>query len=230
MNIESFTELFHAESSTGTVHFASDGGFKDNKVDPYCNQRQWVGDYWGKKWARTDKPVTCKRCIASAIKEGIMPAPKKRLTLGYRCRILPAPAEGHSWEEYAGHDVLLTERSNGSFSCMVLGQKELKKEDSKTVINQVAWVDEDEMEFVNADLETNMEFIDWYQEHEEEFCGDCGTWFPDNGGCDPETKEDCVCPNEKCMGRLYDAGKCPYCAVEAVNDICPKCDFDLNSI
>lgn len=58
--------LVHVESNTGTVHLAWPGSWKDESlVDPYCNARTWLGDYWGKRWPVTDKPVTCKNCIAA---------------------------------------------------------------------------------------------------------------------------------------------------------------------
>ena len=114
---------------------------------------------------------------------------------------------------------------------MVLGKGtnvELKKEDSGTVINQVAWVDEEELDHINSDFDANLDFMDWYQEHEDDFCGDCGVWFPDNGKIDPATDEDHVCPNKECPGRLYDSGICPCCKTPAPEDghICPECDFN----
>jgi hypothetical protein len=272
-------ELFHVESPTGKVHLASDGGYKDDKVDPYCNQRQWVGDYWGKAWKKTDKPVTCKRCMASAIKEGIvdpgdiiiqisaslasgvkttlkmrkedlhalrkeidkkLPAAKsQRLTVGCRARFKPEKAKAHSWSEYAGHECLLEERSSGGdFSVMILGKgpnAPLIKKDPNTVIGQVAWVHESELEFVDANFKVNMDFIDWYSEHEEDFCGDCGAWFPEYGSIDPKTHEDRVCPNESCPGRLYDSGHCPHCSKPPEKmvkfnkkDKCPECGFDAD--
>ena len=151
----------------------------------------------------------------------------KRLTLGMRAKFVPHPGGNTSWDEFTGQECLLKERSSsGGFAVMVLGQSELKKEDPKTIENQVAWVDEGELEFVNADFDTNLEFMDWYQENDDNFCGDCGAWFPHNGMMDPETERDHVCPNEKCLGRLYDSGQCPHCIVPLVDDKCPKCDFE----
>ena len=157
----------------------------------------------------------------------------KKLTIGMRCRFKPAEAEDYSWREFAGHEALLRERSSGSFSVMVLGKGknvELKKKDPNTIINQVAWVDESDLEFVDADFKANLEFMDWYEEYEDCFCGDCGAWFPDNGTVDPTTDKDHVCPNEDCPGRLFDAGVCPYCRTPAPEkgNICPKCEFNWN--
>lgn len=149
----------------------------------------------------------------------------KKLTIGMRCKFKPESHWAKDWD-WTGREVLLESRSQSSFSVIVLGQKELKKRDPKTVENEVAWVDEDDLEFVNADFETNLSFMDWYQEHKEDFCGDCGAWFPNNGRLDPKTDEDYVCPNKDCAGRLYDSGLCPHCKTEAVDDKCPECGFD----
>lgn len=153
----------------------------------------------------------------------------RRLTIGMRCRFISKKTEDHSWAEYADRECLLKERSSGGdFSVMVLGQEELKKEDPKTVLNEVAWVSEDDLEFVNAKFKANLDFMDWYEEHEEDFCGDCLAWFPDRGRLDPETDEDHVCPNEKCPGRLYDSGVCPSCERPSKDGEteCPKCGFE----
>jgi hypothetical protein len=273
------SELIRAESPTGKVHFAYHGGWKDKGlVDPFCHSRTWAGDHWGKRWRKTEKPVTCKNCLTAAINEGLISeraallspvyheaavkikhkgsiramsieeakelrdkldaaingtsSPKKkapkRLTIGMRARIKKDKDNSH-FSEYQGHEILLVERSsNGDFSVMVLGQKELKRKDPKTVINQCAWIHEDQLEFVDADLEKNLDFIDWYKQNEENFCGDCGIWRPWEGD-DEEDWIDGPCPNEKCPGRLYDEGKCPWCAVPLNDDdICPQCDWTAN--
>ena len=62
----------------------------------------------------------------------------------------------------------------------------------------MAWIDEEDMVLVDSDFDTNLDFIDWYQEHEDEFCPDCGAWFPENG------RNNVVCPNQKCPGENYD--------------------------
>lgn len=90
-----------------------------------------------------------------------------KLTIGMRCRIKDSSEQ---WDDYGGKEVLLTERSGPSFGCLVLGQKALKKKDPKTVIDEIAWVDEEDLEHIDSDFEANLRFIDWYQEHEEEFC------------------------------------------------------------
>jgi hypothetical protein len=154
----------------------------------------------------------------------------KKLTIGMRCRFIPEKAKKHAWGEFAGHECLLEERSSGSFSVMVLGKGrnvKLKKKTHETVINQVAWVDEDELEHVDSKFTANLDFIDWYQENEEHFCGDCGHWHPDNGRYDPKTKEDYLCPNKKCPGNLVLNGICPYCNIKVVKDRCPKCKFNI---
>lgn len=61
---------FKVESNTGCVHLAYDAGFKDRElVHPYCNSMTWCGDYWGKRWKRVDKPVTCKNCLSKYHRE-----------------------------------------------------------------------------------------------------------------------------------------------------------------
>lgn len=273
------TTLIRAESPTGKVHFAHHGSWKDESlVDPYCNSRTWGGDHWGKRWRKTEKPVTCKNCLTAATNAGLIsgaeamlspayhqadikikhkgliramsieeakelrdkldaainwptkPGKKipKRLTIGMRARIKKDKENSH-FREYQGYEILLTERSsNGDFSVMVLGQKELKRKDPKTVISQCAWIHEDQLEFVDADLEKNLDFIDWYQEHEEDFCGDCGAWRPLEGD-EEEDWTDEPCPNKKCPGRLYDEGKCPWCGIKAKDDKCDGCGFDFDN-
>jgi len=64
-------DLFGVESPTGCVHLAEDAGMKDKSlVMPYCNSMTWRGDYWGKRWKRVKKPITCKNCLAKFKKNG----------------------------------------------------------------------------------------------------------------------------------------------------------------
>jgi hypothetical protein len=154
-----------------------------------------------------------------------------RLTIGMRCKFKKAGEGEHHWREYSERECLLTERSHGSFAVMILGKGtnvELKKESSETVDNQVAWVDEEELDHIDSDFEANLDFIDWYKNHDYDFCGDCGGWFPNHDKIDPVTDEEHICPNEKCPGRLFDSGICPCCEtpMPKEGDICPKCDFN----
>lgn len=96
----------------------------------------------------------------------------RKLTLGYRARIKPDT----SWDEYNGREVLLVEKSNGDFSVMVLREGKdvaLAKDADCPVVNEIAWLSESEMEFVDSDLEANFDFIDWYQDNEDSFCPHC---------------------------------------------------------
>lgn len=150
-----------------------------------------------------------------------------RLTVGMRCRIKPS-SSWYNDAETEINEVLLEKRSGNSFSFLGLGQEELKKEDPQTVTGGGAWIDEDDLEHINSDFETNLEFMDWYQEHEEDFCGDCGAWFQEQGQWDPDTEEDIRCPNEKCPGNKHADGNCPFCEpLVALNDDdkCPKCGW-----
>jgi hypothetical protein len=53
-----------AVTNSGKVHYVTTGCWQEGKVEPFCNCRSWLGDYWGKKWKLTDKPVTCKNCLS----------------------------------------------------------------------------------------------------------------------------------------------------------------------
>jgi hypothetical protein len=126
---------------------------------------------------------------------------KSRLTIGCRAKIL----NGTRWgEDYGEYEVLLTERSpNSGFAAIVLckGVKELEKEKSGIVENQVAWIPESALELIDGDFEANLDFMDWYEGHKDDFCGDCGAWFPGNDGLtgkDPKTGEYLKCPNKDC--------------------------------
>ena len=135
----------------------------------------------------------------------------KRLTIGMRVRILTlaelskklgkkCKSADHFFNRYnGGQHAFLQERSAGSsdFSILTIGNKWknehiLPKETTGVIDGGGAWVKEDEMEFVNADFEVNLDYMDWYQEHENDFCGDCGTWRPDAEGT--------ICPNKDCPG------------------------------
>lgn len=133
--------------------------------------------------------VTCRKCLQKV---------PPKLTVGMRALMKP----NKEWSRFVGHEVLLDDRvCGGEFAVLVLGQKELKKKDPKTVINHIAWVPEKYLEFVDTYLEDNLAFIDWYRTHEDEFCPDCGIWFPYNGATDPKTGQDYICPNEDCDSR-----------------------------
>lgn len=149
---------------------------------------------------------------------------KRRLTVGMRCRI----KKTSSW--YYKHkptlnEVILQERSGRSFSFIHLGQKKLIKKDPQTVIGGGAWIEEDELTFVNDNFKENLDFLDWYQEHEEDFCPDCGAWYPENGQWERPP-----CPNPKCPGTKLEKGFCPFCEpeVKLKNDKCPKCSWDAD--
>ncbi len=136
---------------------------------------------------------------------------KQRLTVGCRAHIITIEEKPkqtgpgfygneESWrEDYGGREVLLVERSHGTFDVMLLGKgvKELKKKDPHTVVDKMAWIDEEDMVLVDSDFDTNLDFIDWYQEHEDEFCPDCGAWFP------KQKMDEASCPNQKCPGLAY---------------------------
>lgn len=136
---------------------------------------------------------------------------KKRLTVGCRARILPPAPKNKkdsrrfekSWREhYPNREVLLVERiSGGSFSVLLLvdGTNVPLTMGKKNVVdNQIAWVSEEDMELVDMDFNTNLDFIDWYEEHEEYFCPDCGEWTGGELSC---LDIDFKCPNKQCPSR-----------------------------
>lgn len=166
----------------------------------------------------------------------------RRMTIGCRCRIktleeMPQRkgpthySNEHSWrEEYGGREILLLERSSsGGFSFMLLGKgvTELKRETTGIVSGKCAWIDEDNLVLVDADFDTNLDFIDWYQENEDNFCGDCGAWFPDNMKReDPDDGDNYRCPNPECPGARWDNGECIDCGTKLTGkhgDWCNKC-------
>lgn len=52
-------------SSTGKVHLAQVGVWKNGNVDPLCNWMSWRGDYWGQPWKECEDQtveITCKNC------------------------------------------------------------------------------------------------------------------------------------------------------------------------
>ena len=160
----------------------------------------------------------------------------KRLTIGMRCRIKTlkeVPSRNNkkgfvgnedTWRrDYGGQQVLLQERgSDSSFSVMLIDKKFaderiLPKETTGVIENEMAWISESDLVFVNADFDANLDYMDWYQEHEHDFCGDCGEWYPNRGE---------RCPNKKCPGARWDNGECPHCGTELTGkykDYCRDC-------
>ena len=103
------------------------------------------------------------------------------LTSGYRARIKPTSSWAKNWN-YGNHEVILTERSsNNDFSVMVLkeGVKVPLDHHWETVCDEVAWIHESNLDLVDKDIDTNIRFINWWHEHEEDFCPDCG-YFDEN--------------------------------------------------
>lgn len=111
----------------------------------------------------------------------------EELKIGYRARI-----KSDRWDELNGHEVLLDGRSGKEFKGVVLkeGTNVPLAKGTGTVEDHVAWLHPDELEFVDNNLDANMDFIDWYKENEDNFCGDCGNFCDENAntclkcGCD----------------------------------------------
>ena len=105
-----------------------------------------------------------------------------KLTIGYRCRIKPSSTSwGSKGHGYENREVLLQERNDGEFSVMVLkrGKNVPLDKHWKTVTGVVAWVIPDDMELVDKDIDTNLDFMDWWEEHKEDFCPECD-WFDEH--------------------------------------------------
>ena len=168
----------------------------------------------------------------------------KRLTIGMRAKIkaVKKTKEGYDgrWgAEYPNRHVLLQERSSGGdFSVMLIGkefenERILPKETTGVIENQMAWVHSSELEFVNADFDVNLDYMDWYQEHENDFCGDCLAWHPKRGIRNPETGKDYRCPNPECPGGRWDNGECPDCGTKLTGkheDYCKKCKVHMEEM
>jgi len=166
---------------------------------------------------------------------------RKRLTIGMRVRILTikemekklgkkVKADDYFWNRTdGGKHALLQERSSGGgFSIITIGDKWkneriLPKETTGVIDGGGAWVDEECMEFVNADFDANLDYLDWYQENESNFCGDCGAWKGE--------KDDCS--NKKCPGYRWDHGMCPNCGTKLSGkheDYCKKCKVHVEEM
>ena len=169
----------------------------------------------------------------------------RRLTIGMRARVLTltelskklgkkCKADNYFWNvSEGGKHALLKERSSGGgFSILTIGKKWkneriLPKETTGVIDGGGAWVDEECMEFVNADFDANLDYLDWYEEHEDGFCGDCGEWYPDRG------QKDARCPNKKCPGGRWDNGECPDCGTKLTGkdeDYCKKCKVHVEQL
>jgi hypothetical protein len=175
----------------------------------------------------------------------------KRLTIGMRVRVLTIKelekklgkkikADDYFWNRNDGgkHALLQERSSSGGFSILTIGDKWkneriLPKETTGVIDGGGAWVDEDVMEFINADFDVNLDYMDWYQENEDNFCGDCGEWFPNRGVTDPKTGKDYRCPNKKCPGGRWDNGECPDCGTKLSGkheDYCKKCKVHVEEM
>ena len=141
---------------------------------------------------------------------------KERITIGCRVRIKTLEEKPkqtgpgivgneESWrKEYGGHDALLLKRTDGGALSVLMLEKgvgKLEKKKAGIVIDSCSWIQEDDMVLVNRNFEENLDFIDWYQKHIYDFCGDCGAWWPGHNrdfAKDPKTGEYVKCPNPDC--------------------------------
>lgn len=123
----------------------------------------------------------------------------RTLTMGYRCCI--------ERENYAmdvnNHDCILLKRSRTqgsiSWAVMVLGKsmvgRKLKKPFKQEAIwGRLAWINEDDMRLVDANIATNIKFADWASDVEDCMCPDC-YYFEESFFDDSKER---VCPKCKC--------------------------------
>lgn len=99
----------------------------------------------------------------------------ERMTVGYKCRFKKKCEQGKQWGN--GDDFILETRSRGSgdFSVIFIDPNaNMIVRNWKDVHGSLAWVDEDDMELVNTDINTNIRYIDWWSVKETEVCCDCG--------------------------------------------------------
>ncbi len=137
----------------------SPGAQKEIKMPKFRVTRTWLVDAKNTTEA-IDKASPGNHEEVSAIKLSSKKY-KRRLTVGYRACILP----DSMWNEYKGHDVLLTGRSpSGGLSALLLNKdvKGLKKGHYEDVMGEVAWINEEELEFVDSNLSVNLDFIEEY--------------------------------------------------------------------
>lgn len=107
----------------------------------------------------------------------------EKLTIGCRARIKAA-----RWHECNNREVLLDGRSGEDFKGVLLkeGTNIPLIKGTGTVEDHVAWLHPDELEFVDNNLDANMDFIDWYQRNEDSFCDDCDNFCGESATSCPE--------------------------------------------
>jgi hypothetical protein len=116
-----------------------------------------------------------------------------RITVGCRCAFKEDSSWAKDWLE-PGRHCLIEKRSGGDdFAVFILpkGFTDKLTKDITLHDNSVAWVHMDELELVDRDYATNLDFMDWFEEVKEDICADCGKHFYNKDG---------ECPDPKCPG------------------------------
>jgi len=97
-----------------------------------------------------------------------------RLTVGCRASL----KEGAHWAKIfePGRHVILLERDSDNFTALVLRKRFVGKLtlDIKLTYSTVAWINENELKLVDTSFNTNLNFIDWYNEVKQDECPACG--------------------------------------------------------
>lgn len=150
---------------------------------PKIKPREPLDDDFPDGYMQSDKDfVNCNIGAATWLLENELSKSEgsEKLTLGYRARIKPDSGWGD--DDYANREVILAERSsNDDWSVMVLKEGVNVPLDKhwETVADEVAWIHESGLDLVDKNIEANIRFMDWWHEHEEDFCPDCG-YFDEN--------------------------------------------------
>lgn len=111
-----------------------------------------------------------------------------KLTVGCRCRVLPTSY----WKEFHNQEVILIERDKSKFSFIPLENHPEMVTDGSVYYDSCAWIEEAELELIDKNFEKNLPFIDWVEEHQDDFCPDCGTFVSSS------TENEHICPRCNC--------------------------------
>ena len=142
------------------------------------------------------------KAMVSKFREG--KGEKPAITIGYMVRI-KRRSKHSEWPEYAGRYCITTDMSGSSdFSVLLLpaGHKESDPLElcSEVIGEEVAWIDEDELTFINSNVRDNMEFYSKCKAEEEYTCPDCGVWNKDRNKCiDSECENELQCLECGCI-------------------------------
>ena len=94
---------------------------------------------------------------------------EKTITVGSRVMV---SKRAKLWEEIIGRHAIVNKRSGRKFAITLLPNNN-KKISMKPPPNQCAWFGAEELTFINNYFAANMAYINWVEDHEDDFCPDC---------------------------------------------------------